>query len=188
MLAFLCFPKLHSSLYEAGRGTYGNPNVLSWGEGAKVEAGNFCSIAAGVTIMVGGDHRPDWVSTFPFTVLWGCDIPGHPRSKGDVIIGSDVWIAHEAFILSGVKIGHGAVIAARAVVAKDVPPYAIMVGNPARIAKYRFDPETIKKLLEIAWWNWPDNEIAQALPYMMNDDIESFISYCIENGKYSYVD
>lgn len=178
-LSLFCTPILHSSLYETGRGTYGNPNVLSWGEGAKVRVGNFCSIAEGVTIMVGGDHRPDWVSTFPFTVLWGYNIPGHPRSKGDVIIGHDVWVAREAFILSGVTIGHGAVVGARAVVAKNVPPYAIVVGNPARIVKYRFEPEIIKQLLDIAWWDWSDAEIAEAVPYMMSEDIRGFINYAI---------
>lgn len=161
-----------------GRGSYGDPQVYSWGEGAKLKIGNFCSIANGVEIILGGEHRPDWVTTYPFNVLWpqiAGDILGHPKTKGDVIIGHDVWIAYNALILSGVTIGSGAVIAAKTVVTKDVPSYAIVAGNPAKIIKYRFDQKTIDKLLLMAWWNWPNEKIIAAMPYLLSDDIERFI-------------
>lgn len=179
------FANFQCSSHVMGRGSYGTPQVLTWGEGADAFIGKFCSIAAGVTIMVGGEHRPDWVTTYPFSYVWpvAADIPGHPKTKGDVVIGNDVWVGREAFILSGVTIGHGAVVGARAVVAKDVPPYAIVVGNPARVIRYRFDPEIIQKLLEISWWDWSDEELAQAMPYMLSNEIEKFIAYCQSIGK-----
>ncbi len=80
-------------------------------------------------------------------------------------------------------IGDGVIVGAEAVVAKDVPPYAIVVGNPARIVKYRFDKDIIQKLLIIAWWNWPEDEIVQAMPFMLSDDINNFLQYCEKIGK-----
>jgi acetyltransferase-like isoleucine patch superfamily enzyme len=164
---------------EIGVGTYGVPNVRTWGEGGKVTIGKYCSIASGVTILLGGDHRTDWVTTYPFMSFWGeaGHIQGHPKTKGNVVIGNDVWIGLDAFILSGVKIGDGAVIGARAVVTKDVPPYAIVAGNPARIVRFRFDKETIEKLQRIAWWDWPESEIRKAVDFLLSDDIESFINH-----------
>lgn len=131
-------------------------------------------------IFLGGEHRHDWVTTYPFSALWdqARSIPGHPRSKGDVIIGHDVWIGYGATILSGVNIGNGAVVGAKAVVTKDVPPYAIVAGNPARIVKFRFTPRQINRLLAIAWWDWPEGEIIAALPLLLHTDIDLFIQYC----------
>ncbi|MBD2035556.1 CatB-related O-acetyltransferase [Leptolyngbya sp. FACHB-321] len=163
--------------YQFGRGTYDTDlQILSWGEGATLRIGSFCSIAAGVQILIGGEHRVDWITTYPFNVLWkaGEQITGHPMTKGDVDIGNDVWIAQEAVILSGVKIGDGAVIGARAVVAKDVPPYSIVVGNPARVIRHRFDKEIIQKLLEIKWWNWDDAQIEEFLPKLLSDNPVAF--------------
>lgn len=169
----------YGNLLEMGKWSYGHPNVLSFGEGKICKVGKYCSIAEGVTIFVGGDHRPDWITTYPFSALWdqARGIPGHPRSKGDVIIGNDVWIAYGATIMSGVTIGDGAVIGARAVVAKDVPPYAIVVGNPGQIVKYRFNPQQINKLLTIGWWNWNEEDIITAMPLLLNTDIDTFIQY-----------
>lgn len=175
-----------NACFSMGRGSYGNPEVRSWGEGARLEIGAFCSFAQGVKIMLGGEHRPDWVTTYPFTVFHPnyCNgITGHPKTKGNVVIGNDVWVAEDALILSGVTIGDGAVVGARAVVTKNVPPYAIVAGNPARIIKYRFDDETIQKLLAIKWWNWSDADMLAAVPYMLSTDIEVFIDYCEQNGK-----
>jgi len=173
-----------SGLIENGRGSAA-PQVLSWGEGAKLKIGNFCSIAHGVIVFLGGEHRSDWVTTYAFSVTWpevAGHITGHPKTKGNVVIGNDVWIGLNACILSGVTIGDGAVIGAQAVVAKNVPPYAIVAGNPARVIRYRFDEQVIAKLLAIAWWNWPDAEIAQAMPFLLSDDISSFIKYCESKG------
>jgi len=163
--------------YQFGRETYGDPKVRSWGEGATLKVGSFTSIASGVQIFLGGEHRLDWVTTFPFNVLWegAKDISGHPKTKGDVLIGNDVWIATEAVIMSGVTIGDGAVIGARSVVTKDVRPYTIVAGNPAIAVKQRFDDETIQRLLDIKWWSWSDSKIIEALPLLLNNEIDNFL-------------
>lgn len=176
---FLCFGELFSHV-EMGEGSYGYPEVFSWGEGAELTIGKYCSIAQEVKVFLGGEHRTEWVTTYPFSVLWpeGWGISGHPKTKGNVAIGNDVWVGAFACILSGVTVGDGAVIGARAVVTKDVPPYAIVVGNPAKVIKYRFNEEIIGKLLNIKWWDWKREEIAKALPLMLSSDIEGFIQYC----------
>jgi acetyltransferase-like isoleucine patch superfamily enzyme len=134
--------------------------------------------------MAGGEHRHDWVTTFPFTHKWpqGKGIAGLPATKGNVIIGHDVWIGAGALILSGVTVGNGAVIGARAVVASDVPPYAVAVGNPARVVKMRFPENTVARLLEIAWWNWPDARIAKAVRVLSSPYVDVFIA-AVDGGK-----
>ncbi len=163
--------------YEIGDWTYGSPKVLSFLNGGTLKIGRFCSISTGVTILLGGEHRYDWVTTYPFKVV--CHearaFPIHLRSKGPVVIGNDVWIGYGATILSGVAIGDGAVIAAGSVVAKSVPPYSIVAGNPARVAKYRFSEEQIEALLDIRWWDWPFERICEAWPLLLNNDIDAFI-------------
>lgn len=164
--------------HEFGRWTYGDDlQVRSWNEGAQLRVGSFTSIASGVQIFLGGEHRVDWVTTFPFNVFWPAarDRHGHPKTKGDVTVGSDVWIGSEAVILSGVTIGDGAVVGARAVVARDVPPYAIVAGNPARVLRLRFEPRVVERLLATAWWKWDDNVIARAMSDLLNTDIEQFL-------------
>lgn len=161
-----------------GRHTYeSNLRVKFIESGAQLRIGAFCSIGGDVQIYLGGEHRVDWVSTYPFCRYWKgfSDITGHPRTKGDVTIGNDVWIGAEALILSGVTIGDGAVIGARSVVAKDVPPYAIAVGNPARIIKYRFSEVQIQRLLELKWWEKNDDEIKPWVHLLLNDNVDEFI-------------
>jgi acetyltransferase-like isoleucine patch superfamily enzyme len=166
--------------HEIGDFTYGLPAVLTWGEGRKVVIGKYCSIASGVEIFLGGNHRYDWVTTYPFTAI--CDswpeavgIPGHPQSNGDVRIGNDVWIGHRSTIMSGVSIGDGAVLAASSVVTADVPPYAIVGGNPARVIKYRFDRQTVNRLLAIRWWDRPEDRVRALMSYLVSGDIEAFL-------------
>lgn len=163
--------------YRIGRGSYGNPTILNCNEGASLSIGNFCSIAGGVKIYLGCEHRSDWATTYPFNVLWpsASAILGHPKTKGDVTIGSDVWIGAEADILSGVKVGDGAVIGTRAIVAKNVPPYAVVVGNPSRVVKYRFEPSIVERLLNVAWWDWSDEFIEKHLPFRLSTDINLFL-------------
>jgi acetyltransferase-like isoleucine patch superfamily enzyme len=157
--------------------TYGRPEVVSFGEGATLKIGAYCSIAPGVIIFLGGEHRTDWVTTFPFNVFWkaGCNIGGNPRSKGDVVIGNDVWIGQQALILSGVQIGDGAVVAARSTVTKSVAPYSIVGGNPAKEIRTRFDPRTIERLLQVGWWNWSREKLERFLPLLLSPDTEKFL-------------
>ncbi|GIP28988.1 acetyltransferase [Paenibacillus sp. J23TS9] len=162
-----------------GAYTYGMPVVRSWGEDAILQVGKFCSIADQVTVFLGGEHRVNWVSTYPFSALLPefSHIQGHPKSKGDVIIGNDVWIAHGVTILSGVHIGDGAVIGAKAVVSRDVPPYTIVAGNPGAIVKNRFEPGVIARLQDIRWWDWELKYIEEAVPLLLSQDVEGLIQY-----------
>jgi acetyltransferase-like isoleucine patch superfamily enzyme len=167
--------------YEIGDYTYGHPKVVDFYEGVKLKIGKFCSIADDSVFMLGGEHRLDMVTTYPLShffefayVIRGA----HPRLRGDIIIGNDVWIGQEAMILSGVTIGNGAVVAARAVVAKDVEPYSIVAGSPARIIKYRVPEDLIGSLNMIAWWDWPIERIAEAAPLLLSsprDFVEKYL-------------
>lgn len=170
-----------------GRGTYGPLRVLGFDDGGSLEIGSFTSIAEGVTILTGGNHRVDWVTTFPFTALWpeGEPFTGHPRSSGPVRIGSDVWLGFGCTILSGVTVGDGAVVGAGAVVREDVAPYAIVVGNPAVELRKRFSDEAIAAMLRIAWWEWDDDAIARALPDLLSRDVSEFISRALA-GDYRH--
>jgi acetyltransferase-like isoleucine patch superfamily enzyme len=163
--------------YVIGDHTYGKPRVISWGEGTSLTIGKYCSIGTNVIIFLGSEHRIDWVSTYPFPFLWAeaKSIPGHPSTKGDVVIGNDVWIGFGVTILSGATIGDGAAIGASSVVARDVPPYAIAAGNPAQVIRYRFDEETIRNLLQIKWWNWPDEKVRENIHLICSDSINTFI-------------
>lgn len=140
--------------------------------------GKFCSIAQGVQFMMGAaNHRIASITTYPFNVmggLWQEKTTPHISElplKGDIVIGNDVWIGREAKILPGVKIGDGAIVGAYAVVAKDIEPYAVAVGNPARIVKKRFDDDFIADLLQLRWWDWPIEEITEFLPTLTSCDI-----------------
>jgi acetyltransferase-like isoleucine patch superfamily enzyme len=170
--------------YAVGRWTYGEPEVLHWGEPATLKVGAFCSIAKGVTIFLGGNHRIDWITTFPFPVKWESakHIPGHPATRGDVVIGNDVWIGDGATVLSGVHIGDGAVVGARAVVTSDVPPYGIVAGNPAQLVRTRFSADEIATLQRIAWWNWDDEKINEAMPLLLAGDISQLAHFVDQHG------
>jgi virginiamycin A acetyltransferase len=164
----------------AGKYSYGEPHLGPYDvQGHKVIIGNFCSIALEVLILLGGNHSLNWISAYPFE---NEAINFHKRpnnfyekSKGDVIIGNDVWIGRRVIILSGVKIGDGAVIAAGSVVTKDIPPYAIAGGNPAKTIRKRFNEDIIKALLIIKWWDWDDEKINDNLSFICSADIELFI-------------
>lgn len=163
--------------YQIGRGTYGKPQIFSWGEETTLSIGSFCLIAPGVKIYLGGNHKIDWVTTYPFNALWekAESFKGHPMSKGDVIIGNDVWIGADVTILSGVIICDGVAVGNSSLVSSNVQPYSVVAGNPAKLIKKRFDDEIINRLLKIQWWNWDDDRIEQFLPLLLNDNILSFL-------------
>ena len=162
---------------KVGKHTYGleSAKFLRWGEdNPKVYIGRFCSISYGLQFVTGGDHRQEWVSTFPFghteTTKNICSpVHGHPHPSKDISIMNDVWIGRNVSIMSGVCIGNGAVIATNSHVVKDVPDYAIVGGNPAKLIKFRFNDETIKELLEIKWWDWQEEKIKKNLLYLTSD-------------------
>jgi hypothetical protein len=119
------------------------------------------------------------VTTYPVRINMGLD-GNHddwPVPTGDTIVGSDVWTCEHSLILPGVTIGDGAVVAGGAVVTKDVPPYAIVGGNPAEVIRYRFDERQREALLKIRWWDWPDDKVRDAAPYLESEDIDAFIAY-----------
>lgn len=148
----------------------------------RLSIGRYCAIAhrAGF-LMPGGNHAMAGPSTFPFGILGGAFAEALPladypwRGGGPIEVGHDVWLGTECLVLPGVTIGHGAVVGARAVVAKDVPPYAVVAGNPARVVRMRFDAATVARLLEIAWWDWPAERVARAVPALVAGDVAALI-------------
>jgi len=164
--------------FEIGRGSYGIPMVHPSHGGATLKIGSFCSISSNVQIYLGGNHRSDWVSTSPLNVFFekkeGFE---HEKTKGDVIIGNDVWICGNAVILSGVTIGHGAVIGNGALVSHDVAPYSVVAGNPAKHLRYRFSENVIEKLLRISWWDWPEEILRQHMDKILSSDITAFLKF-----------
>jgi acetyltransferase-like isoleucine patch superfamily enzyme len=162
-----------------GPHSYGEPLIATYpGDTSWVRVGSYVSIAVDVVLMDGGNHRVDWITTYPFRALFdmpGAYADGHPTTKGDLTIGNDVWIGRGARVLSGVTIGDGAVIAGYSVVTKDVRPYAIVAGNPAREIRRRFADEEVEALLAIAWWNWPLEKVLAAVPELCSENIGPFI-------------
>lgn len=165
--------------YEVGIGTYGMPIVHDWNEGSTLKIGKYCSIANNVQILLGGLHRTDWITSFPFPayIEEAKHIANHGGTKGDVIIGNDVWLCTDSTILSGVTIGHGAVVACGAVVTRNVEPYSIVAGNPARHIRWRFEESTRDTLLEVAWWDWPEEEIRQKAELLCSPDMSGLATY-----------
>ncbi|TWC41364.1 acetyltransferase-like isoleucine patch superfamily enzyme [Pseudomonas sp. SJZ079] len=173
--------------YQVGVGTYGLPIVHDWQEGTTLRIGSYTSIAEQVEIFLGGHHRTEWISTYPFPAMIpeAAEIQGYAVSRGDVLIGSDVWLCSNAVILSGVTVGHGAVIAAGAVVSRDVAPYSIVAGNPARHVRWRFPPEVCAALLEAAWWEWPEQEVFRVSPLLCSDRLDEFLDYARQRAQRS---
>lgn len=158
--------------------TYGEPVLLYWDNRCSV--GKFCAIAPLVLLFGGGEHYTDMVSTYPFHAFRdlfpaGEQVKPQARTKGPTVVGNDVWIGTEAVVLSGVNVGDGAVIGARSVVTSNVPPYAIVGGNPARILRYRFSAEVTEELLAIRWWDFPADMIDVLVPLLQSPRVDLFL-------------
>jgi acetyltransferase-like isoleucine patch superfamily enzyme len=171
-------------LWHSGRGTYfdRNVNIISWSDDYHVHLGKYNSIGRDCNFFLHANHRVDWITTS--SQLWGpvtseiADMHmkmGHPTCKGDIIIENDVWVGAKSTIMSGVKIHNGAVVGAGSTVTKNVPPYAIVAGNPTKVVKFRFTPEQIKSLLKIEWWNWTEDRIKTETMTLWSNNIDEFI-------------
>lgn len=147
--------------------------------GDRLIIGKFCAIAKGVQfIMNGANHKLSGASTYPFFIFgngWekATPQPGELPYKGDTIIGNDVWIGYDALIMPGVNVGNGAIISSRSVVTSDVPAYAVVGGNPAKVIRMRFPADTIADLENLAWWDWPADKITQHLAIIVSGDIDA---------------
>ncbi|WAS99261.1 type B chloramphenicol O-acetyltransferase [Nannocystis punicea] len=154
----------------------------------KLIIGSFCSIGTGAAFVMAGNqgHRHDWVTSFPFFYM--PEVPAFAGARdafqpaGDTVIGNDVWIGAEAMFMPGVRVGHGAVIGSRALVTRDVEPYTIVGGNPARPIRKRFSEPEIAMLLEMAWWDWPLERIHEAMPLLCSSDIAGLHRMWRESG------
>lgn len=161
-----------------GRQSYHRPRV-EWhvGDTGRVRVGAFCSIHHTVIVFTGGEHRPDWVTTFALRERYrlpGAFESGLPHSRGDVVLGNDVYVGYESMILSGVTIGDGAVVAARSVVTRDVPAYAVVAGSPAKLVRFRFDERQRAALDRVRWWDWPDEEIVANID-LLSGPVDDFL-------------
>jgi virginiamycin A acetyltransferase len=148
--------------------------------GDQLIIGKFCMIASGVEfIMNGANHLSEALSSFPFSVFggdWSHAMDGKSfPNKGNTIVGNDVWIGYQATIMPGVTIGDGAIIASKAVVSKDVEPYSIVGGNPAKLIRKRFDEQTINQLLELCWWDWPIERITRNVENLTTNNLENLV-------------
>lgn len=179
---------------EIGKHTYGANNIeVKWGDQqlyntkkkdvivSNLKIGNFCSIATNIIVYLGGNHRTNWITTYPFghvnkSIFNRFNGYGHPSTNGDVIIGNDVWIGNNVTIMSGVKIGDGSIISANSHVVSDVKPYSIVGGNPAKFYYFRFDEETIKKLLSLKWWDMDDNIINEISPLLCSNNLDELFN------------
>jgi acetyltransferase-like isoleucine patch superfamily enzyme len=164
-----------------GKYSYGYPTIKWNNPNSKLIIGNFCSIAADVTVYLGNGfgHDSKFVSTYPFGYIHQSIFTNarnnSKNTNGDVIIGNDVWIGENVIIMSGVRIGDGAIIANNSHVVKNVEPYSLAGGNPAKHIKYRFTKNQIDALLKIQWWNWSDEKINRHLDLLTNANIDEFI-------------
>lgn len=172
-----CICKYKKDYIYVGDFTYGIPEVIKFNnENSKLKIGKFCSVAAGVKFLLGGEHETEYITTYPFSLWLNMGKKDH-HTKGNIEIGNDVWIGSDVKFLSGVTVGNGAVIAANSVVTRDVEPYSIYGGNPAKLIKYRFDKKTIEILEKMQWWNWKEDNIIKAIPLLQSSNIEELYSF-----------
>jgi acetyltransferase-like isoleucine patch superfamily enzyme len=163
-----------------GRMSYYAPRVVKYkGDTGRVIVGNFASVAPDADFYVGGLHRVEWVSLYGLRAMLelpGAYEDGFTHGRGDIVVGSDTWVTNGSTVMSGVTIGDGAVVGTKAVVAKDVRPYAIVVGNPAKEIARRFTDEQVEALLRIKWWEWPTELVKERVDLLSSPDIDGFIA------------
>jgi acetyltransferase-like isoleucine patch superfamily enzyme len=163
-----------------GNMSYYAPNVVKFkGDTGRVLIGNFASVAPDADFYVGGLHRVEWVSLYGLRAMLelpGAYEDGFTHGRGDIVVGSDTWVTNGCTVLSGVTIGDGAVVGTKAVVAKDVRPYAIVVGNPAKEIGRRFSDEQVDALLRIRWWDWPTERVKEHVDALSSPDVDAFIA------------
>lgn len=147
--------------------------------GDRLIIGRYCAIARGATfVMNGANHRMSGFSTYPFNIFgngWerSTPLPQELPYKGDTVVGNDVWIGYEAMLMPGVRVGDGAIVAARSVVGSNVPAYAIVAGNPARVVRMRYDEAQVQRLQRIAWWNWDADKVSRNLELIVGADLDA---------------
>jgi acetyltransferase-like isoleucine patch superfamily enzyme len=165
-----------------GNGTYGIPTLHTFDyDESRLIVGNYSSIAG--NYLLGGQHAVKHVTTYPLRInlgLPGAGYDGNPAVRGDIIVGSDVWTGYGCWIPSGITIGDGAVVATGSVVTKDVPAYAIVGGNPAKVIRYRHTEAQREALLDLRWWDWSSDEIREAATLLSHEDIDAFIAYALD--------
>lgn len=185
-------PLVTSPLIEVGEYSYyddpGDPtafetaNVLYHYGPEKLVIGKFCALATGVRfIMNGANHRMDGVSTFPFPTIGGgwaphVDLLMELPNRGDTVLGNDVWLGYGVTVMPGVRIGHGAIVAAGSVVTRDIPDYAIAGGNPARVLRKRYTDNDIARLLAVAWWDWPIEHLTAQVRVLMSGSVDDLVA------------
>jgi acetyltransferase-like isoleucine patch superfamily enzyme len=162
-----------------GNHAYGEPRVYTFPfDESKLIIGPYSGV--GANILMGGQHGVRTVTTYAHRIYWGMEGAGQdgiPVLRGDLVVGADWWVTYGAWVMNGLTIGHGAVVATGAVVTKDVPDFAIVGGNPAKVIGWRHTEEQREALLDIRWWDWPDDEVRAAVPYLASEDIDAFIEY-----------
>lgn len=171
---------------QVGEGTYGAQHIsfFDLDQGSELIIGKYCSIAPGVKAILGGEHKSHRITMYPFNSRYGFPSNDGPDgyTKGNIVIGNDVWIGLDVTIMSGVTIGNGAVIAARSHVVKDVPAYTVVGGNPAIVIKKRYSLTQEYLLQGIKWWDWPISRIEEYAPLLMSSNLDGFLEKCRENN------
>lgn len=185
-------PLVESPFTEVGEYTYyADPvdptgfernNVLFHYGPDRLVIGAYCAIAREVRFLMGAaNHLVDAVSTYPFPMFgedWIAEMETFAgrEARGDTVVGNDVWLGYQALVMPGVRIGDGAIVAARSVVTSDLPPYSVAAGNPARVVRMRYQPEDVARLQRIAWWTWPPELVTKHLKLIMGSDVDALVA------------
>ncbi|MGY4543818.1 acetyltransferase-like isoleucine patch superfamily enzyme [Arthrobacter sp. UYNi723] len=170
-----------------GKHSYGNPSIRIFEhDQTRLTVGSYTSIAHDVQFLLGGNHPTERITTFPLRIRLGLDgagEDGYPSSRGDIVVGSDVWIGARTTVLSGVTIGDGAVVGAGSLVSRDIPPYSICVGQPAKPVGSRIPEEFIGPMLEIKWWEWDDLTVEDSVAELSGSDLGAFVARHSRNPR-----